>query len=290
MLVGLNFLEFFEYNQCYEQQIYTFIFQVMGFDHAADVCNGGPLDGTISHTNVDAEDQSSASGSGRSSNGVASSNSGEPPLTGFLSSYLAALYGHGTARCPWSIAVSPGQRIELTLIDFSLSARYRASKTLHGGYVGSSAANAGHGILHGGAGGGGGEVVAVDPGDHVHPDGGPTYCFIYATVTETGKLVGHSGSLGSFTVCAGDERESKVYTSQTNRLMIEISQKAFEDPSANFMIKYTGKLIATLIAHYAVKWEYCIYISRLVGGHRGNGQSGGWSTNRSGHGPRSVQP
>jgi len=44
----------------------------------------------------------------------------------YLSSWVAARHQLGTARCPWHISADPGQSVLLTVLDFALSARYRA--------------------------------------------------------------------------------------------------------------------------------------------------------------------
>jgi len=215
---------------------YPFNVAVLGadLDSSGEPCNGTPLDGAVGHSSSSGGSESAAA-------------------TGFLSSHLAALHGHGTARCPWSITVGPGQRIDLTVIDFSLSSRYRTVKTTHG--HGRGGPGTGHGSIQMD----GVSSGVVDPmtGDLLHYDGSPTYCHPYATVTETGRYIGPRVGGGSFTLCAGDEREILAYSSQTNRISIDISRHAAEDPSANFIIKYTGKIsyhhlyiLATVLAIY----------------------------------------
>ena len=41
------------------------------------------------------------------------------PSSGYLSSQVTWESGCGTARCPWVIQAQPGQRINITLMDFS---------------------------------------------------------------------------------------------------------------------------------------------------------------------------
>ena len=41
--------------------------------------------------------------------------------SGYLSSVITAGSGFGTDSCPWVIRVDPGQRINITLLDFSLA-------------------------------------------------------------------------------------------------------------------------------------------------------------------------
>jgi len=52
------------------------------------------------------------------------------PLTGYLSNYVTELTGCGNIDSPWQVRALPGQRVNLTLVDFgvtSLSAATSAS-------------------------------------------------------------------------------------------------------------------------------------------------------------------
>ena len=42
-----------------------------------------------------------------------------------LSSNMALRSGYGLPRCPWNIEVRKGQKVKVTLYDFSLSSRYK---------------------------------------------------------------------------------------------------------------------------------------------------------------------
>ena len=42
------------------------------------------------------------------------------PPSGYLSSQAASEHGPGTPNCPWLIKAQPGQKINVTLLDFSL--------------------------------------------------------------------------------------------------------------------------------------------------------------------------
>lgn len=53
-----------------------------------------------------------------------------PPSRGFISSHAAQEFGYG-ASCPWRIQASPGQRINLTLFDFT--SRLALEDSLTGG-------------------------------------------------------------------------------------------------------------------------------------------------------------
>jgi len=43
--------------------------------------------------------------------------------SGYLSSVIAARTGVGTADCPWLLRAGPGQRLSLSLLDFTVDAR-----------------------------------------------------------------------------------------------------------------------------------------------------------------------
>jgi len=131
----------------------------------------------------------------------------------YLSSYTAAMYEHGTARCPWHITAAPGQNVELYVLDFSLSARYRAVW--------------GHE-----------QEGEQDVAERVV---GLEYCHMYATVREPSRP-----SAGDTPICASNARETLVYTSHTNSLVVQLSSHAVEDPSANFLIKFKGTNILRL--------------------------------------------
>ena len=60
--------------------------------------------------------------------GGASCGSGTARVTdtsGYLSSHVTSVVGVGAHSCPWEISLSPGQRVNLTLYDFSSAAAYR---------------------------------------------------------------------------------------------------------------------------------------------------------------------
>jgi len=134
----------------------------------------------------------------------------------FLSSYAAAMYEHGTARCPWNISAAPGQKIHLYVLDFSLSARYRALR-------------------------GNNQHEVVDRLAELN------YCHMYATVREPSRA-----GAGDTPICASDKREALVYKSDTNSIVVQMSSHAVEDPTANFIIKFKGSkshLESVIIIH-----------------------------------------
>ena len=59
-------------------------------------------------------------------------------------------------------------------------------------------------------------------------------CHIYAYVEEYG-----TGS--SVTLCGGATRESVVYTSETNAIVVKVPNPRLSNPPAYFLLKYEGK-------------------------------------------------
>jgi len=150
---------------------------------------------------------------------------GTDDLSGYLASYYAQTLGPGRPDCPWTIAVRPGQRIQLTLVDFS--ARYRLDPGhLPGDGPPASAASAG------------------DPAE---------LCYRYAEVSEGGGGVRARGR--RYTVCAEESREQVVYTSSSNVVHVQIADPVVADTAVNFLIKYTGKPDNQPASHELVQWS-----------------------------------
>jgi len=112
---------------------------------------------------ADVDDAVASSPAGRDSAAAAAAASTSDDVSGYLASYYAQTLGHGRPDCPWTIAVRPGQRIQLMLIDFSTDARYRVD----------------------GGGGGAGHSAHHDPGPQpasaasaVDP---PDFCYRYVS-------------------------------------------------------------------------------------------------------------
>jgi len=40
--------------------------------------------------------------------------------SGFISSYMTEKHGYGTVSCPWRVELSRGERVNITLVDFTL--------------------------------------------------------------------------------------------------------------------------------------------------------------------------
>ena len=50
------------------------------------------------------------------------------PEVGYLSSLITSATGHGSIHCPWIIRVPSGQRLNITLMDYSLPVRIHANE------------------------------------------------------------------------------------------------------------------------------------------------------------------
>lgn len=116
---------------------------------------------------------------------------------------MAQTVGHGTSSCPWIITVKTGQRIRLTIFEFTMSSRYRTDV----------------------------QSGAVQPGSQkVVAD----YCHLYATVSEENRSRREN-------ICAVNAREYVAYTSVTNSISIELSEQIVADDSISFVIKFAGE-------------------------------------------------
>lgn len=123
---------------------------------------------------------------------------------GYLSSYASHAHGHGTSLCPWQITVKPGQKVDLHLVDFSLSARYHVDHQLQQQQ----------------------QRQMFNIVTHTE------HCFIFLTITEAMKQTN---------VCAGNRREQRVYSSQSNSVIIGVPDYLARDDSINFIVKYSGE-------------------------------------------------
>jgi len=57
------------------------------------------------------------------------SDDDSPPLVGYLSNYVTELTGCGSIDSPWRVRALPGQRVNLTLIDFGISSMTTATSS-----------------------------------------------------------------------------------------------------------------------------------------------------------------
>ena len=157
---------------------------------------------------------------------------------GLLASAVTLETGVGGPACPWIIRVGPHQRINITLLDFSVV----SSPLLAADGDGRSSAarrgqqyrpSTGRGTATGGGGGGGGW-----DGPMSIPSWLGSPCEKYAVVTE-GSDGGHrSTSVRNATVCGRRRRQSPVYLSDTNVVQVRVDVAASR--SHRFVLKYQG--------------------------------------------------
>jgi len=158
---------------------------------------------------------------------------------GLLASAVTLETGVGGPACPWIIRVQPHQRINITLLDFSL-----ASSPFHAG------------------GGGGGGAPAARPGQQYRPSSGrgtapggswdgpmsmPSWlgapCDEYAVVLEGGggSDEQRQAPVRNATVCGRRRRQSPVYLSDTNVVQVRVDIAASR--SHRFILKYQGRAL-----------------------------------------------
>ena len=123
--------------------------------------------------------------------------------SGYLASYVTELTGCGGPFTPWLVEASPGQTIQLTLFNFSLSSSESSSSLQSGVKSASCSAFA----------------VATEP----------------AVVTRNVSVCGGGGDKTG--------RQRLVYSSITNRLLLSVwLQQQIAEDAPYFMLKYEGEL------------------------------------------------
>ena len=155
---------------------------------------------------------------------------------GLLASAVTLETGVGGPACPWIIRVLPHQRINITLLDFSVMAaspREVAPPAARRGQQYRASTAAGRG---GGAGGWDGPMSI--------PSWLGAPCDEYAVVTEAGAGSGDGGRGRSTaagrnsTVCGRRRRQAPVYLSDTNVVQVRVDVAASR--SHRFILKYQG--------------------------------------------------
>lgn len=155
---------------------------------------------------------------------------------GLLASAVTLETGVGGPACPWIVRVTPHQRINITLLDFSV-----ASSQFPAGGAGDAVAPAGRrgqqyrpSTGRGTATGGGWDGPMSIPSWLGAP------CDEYAVVTEGGGgNDGHRSTAGrNATVCGRQRRQSPVYLSDTNVVQVRVDVAASR--SYRFILKYQG--------------------------------------------------
>ena len=126
--------------------------------------------------------------------------------SGYIASVATQEHDIGSSRCPWVIKVLPGQRINVTLLDFGLTADLQGEAV-----TGSS-------------------VAAPPPGKPTHP----RYCREYATLRET-------KSVRTVVVCDGDPVQKHMYLSDDHVVEIEVAKSESSAVQFRFLLKYEGQ-------------------------------------------------
>jgi len=136
--------------------------------------------------------------------------------------------GVGGPACPWIIRVEPHQRINITLLDFSL-----ASSPLLA--AGAPAARRGQQYRPSTGRGTAAGVGGAWDGSMLMPSWLGAPCDEYAVVMEGG---GSEGQRRNATVCGRRRRQSPVYLSDTNVVQVRVDVAASR--SHRFVLKYQG--------------------------------------------------
>ena len=123
--------------------------------------------------------------------------------SGYLASIISHETGCGSAHAPWLIQVLPGQRINVTLLDFAVSGTKVQDAWISGSAGGLSSVR---------------------------------NCRVYAVLREP-------GSSGSITVCGGERRVKTVYISQMHRLEIQFVTGNNPSRNFAFVFLYNGKCL-----------------------------------------------
>ncbi|ESO06911.1 hypothetical protein HELRODRAFT_170946 [Helobdella robusta] len=163
---------------------------------------------------------------------------------GYLASYYTHKMGQGTEACPWKIEVKPGQQIQLVLLDFSIANRYKTDMR-EVNINNNNHNNHHHHLQHLSS----NNINNIDDNNHDHNQRHQhpivsDYCHVYAHVVEPEIT---SGADRKWNVCAGSSRSSVVYTSRTNRVLVEVSEYVVVERQINFMIKYKSTSLSASV-------------------------------------------
>lgn len=166
-------------------------------------------------------------------------------LSGLVSSYVTDETGCGTTDWPWAISAGPGQRINLTLYDFSREAAIASlsiSPSVDGLASGRDPRQ--HHQQHGGAVGGTSQHQRT-------ADQSSMTCRVYATIRD------NSGGR-STTVCGGLARTGNVFMSATNRVEIRFlrQQKSPQSASGGGQSQQSAPSSATVeYSHFLMRYD-----------------------------------
>jgi len=129
--------------------------------------------------------------------------------TGYLSSLITARTGVGTAECPWLLRAGPGQRISLSLLDFTVARRRTPPSE---------------------------NEAVVKP-----PPPSSQRCVRLAVIREASATYQRRGDREVCSTGSGDGgRERAVYLSSSNELEVLISSTNIAAGSTIFLLRYDG--------------------------------------------------
>lgn len=193
--------------------------------------------------------------------------------SGLLASAVTMETGLGGTSCPWEIHVEPYQRINITLLDFSVPPPIFKVDRQRGSGQSRSGSNRGGQQYRMSSAGHGTDGRNAMAGVGSWLSGGA--CEEYALILEDVVVVGGgvmSGTLGkgeaaangqrrNATVCGRRHRQSVVYISETNVVQIRLSQSASRQ--YRFVLKYEGKCCSQSINLLSIV-NVCLNCIRLV--------------------------
>ncbi len=124
--------------------------------------------------------------------------------SGYISSLITKEMGLGSVHCPLVIKVDVGQTINLTLLNFIKA------------------------------------LQSTDENNVKYNSRRGDTCYELALIKETDATKGGDVKRRPITVCAADERRRLIYTSISNELTVEITNRRLIDAVGPFVIKYEG--------------------------------------------------
>jgi len=161
--------------------------------------------------------------------------------TGYLASVVSADTGCGTGDSPWLITLLPGQRINITLYDFTTQPDAAA---VAGHVLGSNSTSAGSDVA------GSMSSLVVDSQTRL--------CRVYATVRET-------NGARAVTICGGQLRQRPAYVTLGHVAEIRLSTATTSiadvtvTSHVTFLLKYEGSKSGSL----AVATKCCILFTGI---------------------------
>ena len=147
----------------------------------------------------------------------AAGHQGVSAASGCIASVTTEETGLGSPHCPWRIQVQPHQRVNLTLVEFSISGSTTAHHpySLDNTYLGQTSSS------------------------------GSKCDSKYAVISEKNR----SRTVG---VCGGRSRETNVFLSETNVVEVVIPTSKGTTVPAYFLLKYEGRIVCFLRKNWGI--------------------------------------